>query len=116
AGDLASFIELTLFESNASVGPAPSGTGEPIAAGAEAEAPPTSMTPALARAVLLAARLDRARRVARRVGPYAVCALFGLLLGIALRSASGTAPVAEAPAPPPVGAPSQVAAPVEAAA
>jgi len=99
AGDLASFIELTLFESNTVADAAGGGSGEPVAAGAEAEPGPRGVTPAVARAVLLAARLDRARRIARRVGPYVACALVGLLLGIALRSASGAAPVAEAPAP-----------------
>ena len=105
AGNLASFIELTLFESNTVADAASGGSGAVVAAGAEAEPGPRGVTPAVARAVLLAARLDRARRIARRVGPYVGCALFGLLLGIALRSASGAASVAEAPAPPPAAAP-----------
>jgi hypothetical protein len=111
AGDLASFIELTLFESSTIAdAPAPS-AGEPVAAAAGAAPVAKGVTPAVARAMLLAARLDRVRRVARRVGPYVACALVGLLLGIALRSASGAAPVAEASAPPPAAAPVAAAVP-----
>jgi hypothetical protein len=91
AADLASFIDLGLLETNAD-GVAP--------------------------AVSPAARVeDRARRIVRRVAPYAACAAIMLSLGIALGGASKpgpvTAPVVVAPAPPP--APTTVASSTEVA-
>jgi hypothetical protein len=74
--DLASFVELTLLES---------GSGAPTAKRSKL-------------------RLDRTWRVARRVVPYAVCALVGGLGGFALRPDAKVAVV--------VGAPSVVAEPV----
>jgi PEGA domain len=83
AADLASFIDLSLLETSA------------------VEAAP----PALA--ARAETRQDRARRIARRMAPYAACAAAMLSLGIALGWASKAAPVAAAAvvSPPPQAAP-----------
>jgi hypothetical protein len=79
AADLSGFIDLTLLETasqdQASI------------------APPTPP-----RADRAAARLDRARRIARRAAPYASCVLVGVLLGIALKPGPKMTRVPAAPA------------------
>jgi hypothetical protein len=87
AADLASFIDLSLLETNTVDAP-------PTGPGARAEA-----------------RQDRARRMARRLAPYAACAAAMLSLGIALGWASKAAPAAAVPvvSPPPRPAPTAVA-------
>jgi len=77
AADLASFIEFNLLETNAvdAAPPAPAARAE--------------------------TRQDRARRIARRMAPYAACAAAMLLLGIALGWASKAAPVVAAAVVPP---------------
>jgi hypothetical protein len=76
AADLASFIELTLLETNGTTGDgAPKG------------------------------RLDRAQRIARRVAPYAACIIAGLALGIASRGGAKPSPVVAAAPLIPVEAP-----------
>ena len=91
AADLASFIDLTLLETSG-VDAAPAGPAAPVA----------RVDP----------RLDRARRIARRLAPYAACAAVMLSLGIALGWASKAAPVAAAAvvSPPPQAAPTAAAA------
>ncbi len=93
--DLASFIELNFLETNRAVDAAPIAPRAPSAR--------------------FDARLERARRIGRRFGPYAACLLGGLLVGVALRSASNRAPVAAGPeiAPPLAAAPPAPAATTE---
>jgi hypothetical protein len=118
AADLASFVELTLLESNAAV------PGAVVDAAPAASSVPTAIIDRkhLARAMAGppgAAHLDRTRYVARRVAPYAVCVLAGLMLGIALKPGAKAPPpavVAPSVAPPPVAVPAPppaVPAPVE---
>jgi len=92
AADLASFIDLGLLETN-----------------------PDDVARAAAPAARVEARADRARRIVRRVAPYAACAAVMLSLGIALGGASKPAPVAAAAVvpPPPPAAPTTVASSTE---
>ena len=87
AADLASFIDLSLLETSAvdAAPPAPAARAE--------------------------TRQERARRIARRIAPYAACAAVMLSLGIALGGASKAHPVAVAAVvpPPPQAAPTTAA-------
>ena len=101
--DLASFIELKLLEiegvdSAAIVIGQPVGTETPAPDGA-ASSPPVS-------AARWDGRLEQARRIARRYGPYASVLVVGLLAGLWLRSGAKAPPVV-AP-PPPVVVPSEI--------
>src|SRR5262249_54952763 len=73
--------------------------GAPSASPTPAPAPGPAPGPAL---LAPESRLDRARRIARRAGPYAACVLAGVLLGIALKPSAKRAP---AVATPPAAAP-----------
>jgi len=99
--DLASFIELKLLEiegvdSAAIVIGQPSGTAAPPTPDRATISPPVS-------AGGWAGRLEQARRIARRYGPYASVLMVGLLAGLWLRSGTKAAPVV---APPTVVSPS----------
>ncbi len=110
--DLASFVEFTLLETE----------GVDSAAIISSEAVPGIVLPAAqstphrvivappapAPAARPSNRIERARRIARRAGPYAACAVVGLLVGLLVRSGNSPAPVVAAPRPV---APSEIASP-----
>jgi hypothetical protein len=102
AADLASFVELTLLESNGATDVAPLGDSAMVDGDAQADQDPGPGAPP-ARAARRETRLDRARRITGRVALYTACLVVGLLFGTALRSGSEAAPVVSAPnlAPPP---------------
>jgi hypothetical protein len=111
AADLASFVELTLLESNAGVAAADEeptlvARPAPAVAGAPVDEEPTLVAPP-APAARSGTRLAAAGRIARRAAPYASCVIVGLLLGSALRPGTKAAPVVCPPtlAPPPAIAP-----------
>jgi hypothetical protein len=111
--DLASFIELQLLEiegvdSAAIVIAQPASTATPTRQGQAA-------TPTPASAARWRGRLEQARPIARRYGPYASFLVVGLLAGLWLRSGTKAAPVVAPatvvspsavvqPAPPPAAA------------
>ena len=102
--DLASFIELQLLEiegvdSAAIVIAQPAGTATPPMPDRATSSPPVS-------AARWAGRLEQARRIARRYGPYASFLVVGLLAGLWLRSGTKAAPVVVAP--PTVVSPSEI--------
>jgi len=122
AADLASFVELTLLETAGVLGAAPSASAAAVAPTVRADAHAATMM-APAPAAPADARLIRARRIARRVAPYAACVLVGLVVGLALRPGSKAAPVVAVPSvapasavePPPTPAPADDPAPPKAA-
>lgn len=101
--DLASFIELKLLEIEGVDSAAidigqPGGTTTPPTSDQATSVPPAS-------AARWDGRLEQARRLARRYGPYTSFLVVGLLVGLWLRSGTKAAPVV---APPTVASPSEI--------
>jgi len=115
AVDLASFVEFTLLEtegvdSAAIISSEAAGAPDvvlPFAAPMPTQVPASPHAPV--RALHPTDGMERARRIARRAGPYAACVVVGLSVGLLLQSGKAAAPVVAAPAqvsPPEMAAPS----------
>ena len=109
AADLASFIDHTLFETDAAMESAAPGGAVDVDSNGAVDAAPTVST-----ARVVENRADRARRIARRAAPFGACLLGGLLVGIAFRPASKPAPAVSVVSPPSVVAPAPAPAPAPA--
>jgi hypothetical protein len=99
AADLASFVELTLLESNAGV-VVPDEEPTLVAGPAPGDEEPT-LVALPAPAARSGTRLAAAGRIARRAAPYASGLIVGLLFGIALRPGTKAAAPMVCPPPPP---------------
>ena len=103
AVDLASFVEFTLLETEgvdsaaiiSSEAAAAPDVALPFAASMPTQVPAAPRAPATA--LRASDGMERARRIARRAGPYAACVVVGLSLGLLLRSGKRPSPVGAVP-------------------